>query len=181
MTHATSLLGLTVRPSPIAGLGLFATRDFPPRSHLTPYLGEVLTKAQLDARYGDDFFTAPYAVEVSSNIFVDSACLRGIGSYANGARGATRPNARFVPCPATKSVRLASTRRIRAGDEVLVPCGASYWLGSGTFSTDPAPPWEWATFPASCFLPAPVPLPSPHLGSPAPHAAPADVPPAVRV
>ena len=70
MTHSTSLLGLTVKVSsiPDAGRGLFATRDF-------PYLGEILTKTQLDVRYGG---TAPYTLKVSSNIFMDSACLRGL-------------------------------------------------------------------------------------------------------
>ena len=52
MTHSISILGLLVKPSPIpgAGLGLFATRDFRPGSHITSYLGEVLSKTELDAR-----------------------------------------------------------------------------------------------------------------------------------
>ena len=80
---------------PDAGLGLFATREFPPGCHLTSYLGEILSKVQVDARYGDDLFTVPYAVSVSADIIIDSACLRGIGSYANGARNGLRSNARF--------------------------------------------------------------------------------------
>ena len=67
MTHSVSLLGLLV-PSPIpgAGLGLFATREFPSCSHLTSYLGEVLSKAELDARYGDDSYTAGKKAGMSS-------------------------------------------------------------------------------------------------------------------
>ena len=93
MTHTVSILGLTIKPSPIpdAGLGLFAVKDFPRGSHLTPYLGEILSKSQLDDRYGDDNFTAPYAVSISSNVFIDSACHRCIGAYANGSTEGSNP------------------------------------------------------------------------------------------
>jgi ribonuclease HI/exonuclease III len=158
MSHAVSILGLTVKPSPIpdAGLGLFATREFAPGSHLTSYLGEILSKEQLEARYGDDSFTAPYAVSVSTNIFIDAACFRGIGAYANGARNGLRSNARFCVHPASRSARLVATRRIRSGDEIIAAYGPGYWRGSGSFSTDPAPSWEWSTFPATRLLPVPV-------------------------
>ena len=68
LTHTEALLGLTIKPSSIpgAGFGLFAVRDFEPNSRLAPYLGEVLSKAQLDARYGDSHFTAPYALQIAS-------------------------------------------------------------------------------------------------------------------
>jgi hypothetical protein len=43
-----------VRRSKIAGKGAFATRDIAKGERLIEYLGERLTHAQSDARYGDD-------------------------------------------------------------------------------------------------------------------------------
>ena len=117
---------------------------------------------------------SPYAVSVSADIIIDAACLRGLGSYANGARNGLRSNARFCVHPQSKSARLVATRRIRSGDEVIAAYGPGYWRGSGSFSTDPAPAWEWTIFPAACLLPVsrpPAPvgaIPSPVPASHAP-------------
>ncbi len=42
-----------IRPSPIQGLGAFATRTIPGGTRLIEYTGERLTPAQADARYPD--------------------------------------------------------------------------------------------------------------------------------
>lgn len=50
---APSDLPFEVRPSPIHGLGAFATRDIPAGTRLIEYTGERLTEAEADARYPD--------------------------------------------------------------------------------------------------------------------------------
>jgi hypothetical protein len=42
-----------IRPSPIQGLGAFATRAIPARTRLIEYAGERITPAESDARYPD--------------------------------------------------------------------------------------------------------------------------------
>jgi SET domain-containing protein len=42
-----------IRPSPMQGLGAFATRHIPAGVRLIEYAGERLTPAQADARYPD--------------------------------------------------------------------------------------------------------------------------------
>ena len=48
---------------------------------ITKYEGEILTKRQLEARYGKDS-TAPYGIQLE-NKFIDLACKRGIGGLFN--------------------------------------------------------------------------------------------------
>ena len=49
-----SSLPFEVRPSPIQGLGAFATVHIPSGTRVIEYAGERLTQAQADARYPDD-------------------------------------------------------------------------------------------------------------------------------
>jgi len=123
--HARSLLHVDIRPSTIrdAGLGLFALKEFKSGDLIVPYKGEILTRAQLDDRYGDGL--APYAVEVNKNTFIDSACARGTGSFIN-----TKPrhnNSRIsvysgrAGHPPAASIR--ATKRIPIGSEIFVDYG----------------------------------------------------------
>src|SRR6185312_10383336 len=122
----------------------------------------VLTKAQFDARYPPEDATAPYVLQVSSDVFIDSACHRGIGAYANGSKSGYKPNAFFSVHPGSRSAKLVSNKRIRAGDEILLSYGRSYWKkSSASFSTDPAPSWEWTVFPPASFVPGGAPASDP--------------------
>lgn len=47
-------LPFEIRPSPIQGLGAFATRAIPAGTRLIEYAGERLTMAEAEARYPDD-------------------------------------------------------------------------------------------------------------------------------
>ena len=49
----TPPLPFEIRPSPIQGLGAFATRAIPAGTRLIEYAGERLTPAEADARYPD--------------------------------------------------------------------------------------------------------------------------------
>ena len=48
-----------------------------------PYGGETFSAADIKQHYPGDTL-APYAEEISVNRFADAACVRGIGSMANG-------------------------------------------------------------------------------------------------
>jgi hypothetical protein len=97
--HARSLLGLEIKDStiPNAGLGVFAAKPFAVHEVITPYVGETLTKAQMDERYGGD--VAPYALKLSKNRFIDCACERGTGSFINTNPGTTMPGSASIMTP----------------------------------------------------------------------------------
>lgn len=89
-THLLYIHRLRIKKStiPNAGKGLFAMTGRPGNEILfreedtiCEYHGEVIDKDTLDERYGE--FTAPYAVEVNEDRFIDSSTARGVGSLAN--------------------------------------------------------------------------------------------------
>ena len=96
--HARSLLGLEVRPSTIpgAGDGLFTLLTIPANDWIAPLLGETITEAQANVRYGNH--TGPYLNTVPDleddsgaiviDAILDSARVRGIGNAANTILGA---------------------------------------------------------------------------------------------
>lgn len=135
--HTQSLLGLRIdRSGVIFGgkymNGLFACDASVERGEVVfrrgaevcPYYGEILNKTQLSERYHD--VTAPYALQVGRNKFIDSACFQSIGSKSNKPQTGGYPNARFVVSPSLPYARIVATKPIRNGDEVFVGYGASY-------------------------------------------------------
>jgi hypothetical protein len=145
LQHVQEVLGLTIRESTIsgAGKGLFTSRAHTAGSVLTPYTGELLTREEKDARYPDDAM-APYAVQITSQWFLDAAGQRGVGAYANGSRGDRRPNAKFVVCTKAKSAKLVALRHLRPDEEVLVSYGRAYWRDKGVwFTTEGLADDEW--------------------------------------
>lgn len=84
--HTKSVYGVEVKKSGIedAGFGLFACKSFRKDEIICPYRGEILTKKEIDDRYGvssEDY--SPYAIQMSSDKFMDCGCRRGIGAYSN--------------------------------------------------------------------------------------------------
>ena len=128
--HSKSLYGVEVKTStiPRGGLGLFACKEFKNEDIIAPYTGELLTKRQLDDRYGrenKDGDYAPYAVKMSENKYMDCACERGIASYANA--NPSHNNSRFSVSNTANTVNLKATKRIRAGQEIFVSYGKNYF------------------------------------------------------
>jgi hypothetical protein len=94
-THSLEHFQLKIRPSTIAhaGKGLFACSNnknaranaviFLPNRVICQYTGQVITRDELENRYGD--YTGPYAVQLQINngTVIDSALSRGIASLAN--------------------------------------------------------------------------------------------------
>lgn len=64
-----------IRPSPVQGLGAFATRVIPAGTRLIEYAGERLTPAQADARYpdvpGERHHTFLFAID--DDVVIDAA------------------------------------------------------------------------------------------------------------
>src|SRR3990172_4537007 len=83
--HSKSIFGVIVKEStiPNAGKGLFAAKEFEPNDLIVDYGGEVLTKREIDKRYGsNENDVAPYVYDATKNKFVDSCCKRSLGAYA---------------------------------------------------------------------------------------------------
>jgi SET domain-containing protein len=75
------VLPFDIRPSPIQGLGAFATVAIPAGTRLVEYAGERLTPAQAEARYPDDGTRHhTYLFAIDDAVVVDAA----VGG--NGAR-----------------------------------------------------------------------------------------------
>ena len=138
-SHLLSENHLRIKQSTLAGAGkgLFAlnpraadnTPIFRPNERIIRYDGELLTRQQVDDRYG--VYTAPYAVQLGNNI-VDAAKQRGVGCLANH-KPHGRANARFaVGRIGGPHIVLIANRAIRNGDEIFVDYGHEYRLNDGS-------------------------------------------------
>ena len=136
--HTRSLLHLRIDVSGIVVNnnrmhGLFACDPskgrndivFRKNEEICPYFGEILTKNELNKRYPGDT-TAPYALKMSSNRYLDSACFQSIGAKANKAPKGKRNNARFSGSINKPYARLVATTNIRNGQEIFASYGQSY-------------------------------------------------------
>lgn len=121
--HTIILYGVKVKKSNIenAGSGLFTTKPFIRNEFICPYIGEMISEDCLESRYPADQ-TAPYATQaITDDEYIDSACLRGIGSLANFAN---IKNAKIVEY--NDEVWLQAIKYIRANEEILVDYGPFY-------------------------------------------------------
>lgn len=143
--HLWTSHNLAIRPSTIpgAGWGLFAHARpfseggivfedgivFKEGNPICKYAGDLLTKEQLDDRYGE--FTAPYAAGIGSKSdAIDAACSRSAGAMANHASGELA-NAYIgqVDKPVNlpdgtvgikSTLKLFAWRPIKSGDEIFI-------------------------------------------------------------
>jgi hypothetical protein len=118
--------GLRVTQSPIAGLGLFAAREFRRGEHITDYTGDELVLTH-------DRVGGPYALALTQRTAIDAARTNtAYGRWANDPHGSDmRANAEFVLNRATGTGRLRATSTIAKGREVLVSYGPAYWRAFG--------------------------------------------------
>ena len=128
--HTRLALGLRVAEStiPNAGKGLFALRDFAKDEWICDYGGELMSMAALHARYPGDA-VAPYGEQISTNRGTDAACVRGLGSMANGVARKRDANAKTQTRVPGRTPWLRALRRIRAGEEILNHYGPEYFAG----------------------------------------------------
>jgi hypothetical protein len=132
--HAAITYGVKVAPSTIAGAGngLFALRDFKAGEWIAPLLGEIITAAEGDRRYGEA--TAPYVVTHSGQHY-DGALRRFIGHYSNsvfGKRGYPMRSKTNAVIGARNNqypwLKVQQMKRIKAGTEILTDDGGEYRL-----------------------------------------------------
>lgn len=123
---------LEIKPSTIAnaGKGLFSTQAIPKNKRIIGYEGEILTKQQLEKRYGKK--TAPYALQVNNNRYIDGACVRSVGSMINH-QPSRKSNARFGN-PRYGKVSVIAKKPIAAHSEIVVSYGPRYRFTEGTSS-----------------------------------------------
>lgn len=130
--HTIQTFGVRIRPSPGRGKGLFATKRFASGEWICPYNGEAITRNCVDSRYPGDL-TAPYTTRVNNNLYQDAACMRGIGSMANGKFTRGGVSRRVQEHNAVISRRrtglwLKARRVIHVDREIFVHYGTEYRL-----------------------------------------------------
>jgi hypothetical protein len=136
--HTRAQYGVRTGTSTIpgAGKGLFAMKAFAIDDWICPYVGESITDACSDLRYGQG--TAPYSTAANDQgtQHLDSACRRGTAAMANGlfyANGRSRPlaqhNARiYFNEDNGDRPWLGAIRPIAVGHEIFVYYGTDYLL-----------------------------------------------------
>lgn len=92
---------------------------------IVAYIGDKMTKTELDARYPQDN-TAPYAVGRKTDVW-DGGCTRGVANFANDARNDANNNAFFDWAGRGRTMVLVATKDIKNGDEILADYGKAYW------------------------------------------------------
>jgi len=158
-THLPMYMHLQVRRSdiPQAGLGVFAYNEtnnndvvFDNRETICEYIGENISFAELESRYG--MYTAPYGyAALKGKLYIDSALKRGVGSLINThvlsyeryegddnkfiKELKQNTNCRFVPHYPEKGkciLNIKATRNIRNGEELILYYGDEYMLDDGS-------------------------------------------------
>lgn len=122
--HTREVLGVEVKASQIkaAGLGLWATRDFPKAAVLCTYEGERMSQKEYNERYIDDSLGV-YGIELNKKTIID-ACRTdaGVARYICTFQGSgKKPNIEYQSDG--KSIEMVTTRAIKAGEEFLSDYG----------------------------------------------------------
>ena len=137
---------LRIGPAGRMGLGVFAvgkTNDpneivFKHGEMISDYLGEIITEAENDRRYGSN--TSPYGYDTGRGYIIDSACRRGVGALFNH-KPAGRANADFyityinIPNQGYNQIErliIIAKKDIKNGEQIFVPYGGDYRLNENT-------------------------------------------------
>ncbi len=138
MAHA----GVSVQSSPLAGLGVFASRAFAKDELIGYYIGEVLDARAFDARYpateGGDLPSYCYALRGRPNLLVIDArdpLLSSWARYINSPHGTKlRANVRwgkhiYGPSDTDARVEVRAAVSIAKDSELLISYGRGYAWG----------------------------------------------------
>jgi len=135
------------------------------------YSGEPLNRKECDKRS-----KSQYRVQVHKNLFLDAADVKHFeGRYINDPRGSKhKANARFAGNYATNIcsvtgytwIRIYATRKIRAGEEILIDYGDDFWkiISAQAMASAAANPTtnstaKWDSTSTSSMWAAPAPIP----------------------
>ena len=127
MAHYEKHLYLKKSLLPGAGLGLFTRVDIPKGKNIVEYKGRVVDWQ--DVRHEDGH--NGYLFRLNRKLAIDARPYKkSLGRFANDARGirkivGLRNNSEYTV--AKNRCYITSIRRIRKGEEILVPYGKAYW------------------------------------------------------
>ena len=139
-THLLQIKHLRIKQStiPALGKGLFAIDSkkksdeivFKKGETITNYQGEILNTEELHQRY--DKYTAPYAVQLKTNTYIDAARVRGVGSLAN--HNNKLKNAEFITDYRSQpqQVKLRAIKDIKNNSEIFISYGKDYKFNEPT-------------------------------------------------
>jgi len=113
-----SAAGTESKPSPISGLGLFATRAFEAGERLAPYIGDRLDTPPEVRTPGQ----ATYLVEISPGRWLDGSAPTNPARHANHA---CLPNSELILDTAAGHPWLVALHPIAAGEEITFDYGFS--------------------------------------------------------
>lgn len=123
--------GVEVRGSTIegAGMGLFASKDFPSGAKITKYDGEKLTLAQvLQRQRANQASHIRYIQPLIEYVDGIKTVTPGAGgaSFANDGQGNNNARTVIQRCNGKLCVILVATKAIHAGEEILIDYGIEY-------------------------------------------------------
>jgi len=141
--HLQNKMHLQRKRVPGKGFGLFAKDPkekahaivFRQRQWIAPLGGEVVTKGEMDRRYGQH--NAPYGVQITKDLFADGLGERGVGCNANTIMGKPLKDGRLPSIASGTNAWIKIRNRspwlqvqdhkvIRNGQEILNSYGKSY-------------------------------------------------------
>ena len=110
--------GTESKPSPISGLGLFATRAFAAGERIAPYRGTLLASPPAVNAPGQP----TYLVEIQPGVWLDGAAADNPARHANHS---CAPNAELILDAAAGHPWLVTLRPIAAHEEITFDYGFS--------------------------------------------------------
>lgn len=129
--HTRSIKGLTLKPSGLSGggVGLFTLKDLKKNDTVANYTGKLMPKPDWIKNKSD------YAVQISKDYVINARNTQtALGRYANDCKPADRKankcsgnNARITVSPVKKTAYLKAIKNIKAGSEIFVSYGKSFW------------------------------------------------------
>lgn len=133
-----------------AGKGVYAWNTYQERNFghvfkknevLFHFKGEVMTRDQMNQRYGDiEQVSPPYAIQISANRFIDAACERHIAAMLNPPPYGKRANVRLAVARATPNkISVIALKNIHHGDELFIDSGDYGFVEQGNHKTYDCP------------------------------------------
>jgi SET domain-containing protein len=115
---------------PGAGLGLFSKKNFEKGEIICEFSGDLIDEFEVNNRNKDG--RGDYFVNMGDNLTLDSHDYDCMAKYANDAEGPKRipglkNNSEIILYSDDYSACIVATKSIKAGEEILVKYGSSYW------------------------------------------------------
>lgn len=113
--------GIWLKLAPIGGgYGVFAVLDIPAHTRVAMYAGTLMTKADKERAYPTAL--PVYVLQLSANKFVDGTRAQSFSRFVNRGGNGFPPN----NCKLRSSGAMFTRRRVRAGEQLLVPYGPAH-------------------------------------------------------